>query len=72
MENDEITSIEVKTVEVKSPVVPTPEEAVKAQKAHRLTAEEKEIKAALGYCAAKLERKVFQRFGRGAGKPSSE
>ena len=33
---------------------------------------EKEIKAALGFCAAKLERKVFQRFGRGAGKPSSE
>ena len=33
---------------------------------------EKEIKAALSYCAAKLERKVFQRFGRGAGKPSSE
>ncbi|WP_285415089.1 RNA polymerase sigma factor [Pseudomonas sp. efr-133-TYG-5] len=31
---------------------------------------EKEIKAALGHCAAKLERKVFQRFGRGAGKPS--
>ncbi len=31
-----------------------------------------EIKAALGFCAAKLEEKVFQRFGRGAGKPSGE
>ena len=46
-ENDEITSIEVKTVEVKSPVAPLPEEAAKAPKAHRLTAEEKEIKAAV-------------------------
>ena len=43
-ENDEITSIEVKTVEVKSPFTPLPEEAPKA---HRLTAEEKEIKAAV-------------------------
>ena len=43
-ENDEITSIEVKTVEVKSPIVPMPEEAPKT---HRLTAEEKEIKAAV-------------------------
>ena len=43
-ENDEITSIEVKTVEVKSPFAPLPEEAPKA---HRLTAEEKEIKAAV-------------------------
>lgn len=31
---------------------------------------EKEIKAALGYCAQRLERKVIQRFGPGAGKPS--
>ena len=46
-ENDEITSIEVKTVEVKSPFAPLPEEAAKAPKAHRLTAEEKEIKAAV-------------------------
>ena len=46
-ENDEITSIEVKTVEVKSPFAPLPEEASKAPKAHRLTAEEKEIKAAV-------------------------
>ena len=46
-ENDEITSVEVKTVEVKSPVAPMPEEAAKAPKAHRLTAEEKEIKAAV-------------------------
>ena len=46
-ENDEITSIEVKTVEVKSPVAPLPEEAAKAPKAHRLTAEEKAIKAAV-------------------------
>ena len=46
-ENDEITSIEVKTVEVKSPFTPLPEEAAKAPKAHRLTAEEKEIKAAV-------------------------
>ena len=43
-ENDEITSIEVKTVEVKSPFAPLPEEAPKT---HRLTAEEKEIKAAV-------------------------
>ena len=46
-ENDEITSIEVKTVEVKSPFAPLPEEAAQAPKAHRLTAEEKEIKAAV-------------------------
>ena len=46
-ENDEITSIEVRTVEVKSPVAPMSEEAAKAPKAHRLTAEEKEIKAAV-------------------------
>ncbi|WP_248795691.1 RNA polymerase sigma factor [Pseudomonas sp. MWU13-2105] len=31
---------------------------------------EKELKAALGHCAARLERKVIQRFGPGAGKPS--
>jgi RNA polymerase sigma factor (sigma-70 family) len=31
---------------------------------------EKEIKAALGHCATRLERKVIQRFGPGAGKPS--
>ena len=31
---------------------------------------EKEIKAALGHCAQRLERKVIQRFGPGAGKPS--
>ena len=46
-ENDEITSIEIKTAEVKSPFAPLPEEAEKAPKAHRLTAEEKEIKAAV-------------------------
>ena len=46
-ENDEITSIEVKTVEVKSPFAPLPEETAKTPKAHRLTAEEKEIKAAV-------------------------
>ena len=46
-ENDEITSIEVKTVDVKSPFAPLPEDAVKAPKTHRLTAEEKEIKAAV-------------------------
>ena len=46
-ENDEITSIEVKTVEIKSPVASLPEEAAKAPKAHRLTAEEKAIKAAV-------------------------
>ena len=46
-ENDEITSIERKTVEVKSPFAPLPEEAEKAPKTHRLTAEEKEIKAAV-------------------------
>ena len=46
-ENDEITSVEVKTVEVKPPVAPLPEEAAKAPKAHRLTAEEKEIKVAV-------------------------
>ena len=43
-EKDEITSIEVKTVKVKSPIAPMPEDAPKA---HRLTAEEKEIKAAV-------------------------
>ncbi|PYB79938.1 RNA polymerase sigma factor [Pseudomonas soli] len=31
---------------------------------------EKELKAALGHCAMRLDRKVFQRFGPGAGKPS--
>jgi RNA polymerase sigma-70 factor (ECF subfamily) len=31
---------------------------------------EKEIKAGLGHCAQRLERKVIQRFGPGAGKPS--
>jgi len=46
-ESDEITSIEVKTVEIKSPVASMPEEAAKAPKAHRLTAEEKEIKVAV-------------------------
>ena len=46
-ENDEITSIEIKTVEVKSPFAPFPEEAEKEPKTHRLTAEEKEIKAAV-------------------------
>ena len=49
-ENDEITSIEVKTVEIKSPFAPLPEEAAKAPKGHRLTAEEKEIKAAVTDC----------------------
>ena len=39
--------IEVKTVEVKSPVVTMSEETAQAPKAHRLTAEEKEIKAAV-------------------------
>ena len=34
-------------MEVKPPVVPLPEEAAQAPKAHRLTAEEKEIKAAV-------------------------
>ena len=46
-ESDEITSIEVKTVEIKSPVASMPEEAAQAPKAHRLTAEEKEIKVAV-------------------------
>ena len=46
-ENDEIASIQVKTVEVKSPFAPLPEETAQALKAHRLTAEEKEIKAAV-------------------------
>ena len=46
-ENDEITSIEVKTVEVNSPIAPMPEESAQAPKALRLTAEEKEIKAAV-------------------------
>ncbi|MDF9619645.1 RNA polymerase sigma factor [Pseudomonas entomophila] len=31
---------------------------------------EKELKAALGHCAMRLDRKAFQRFGPGAGKPS--
>ncbi|HBO0460127.1 TPA: RNA polymerase sigma factor VreI, partial [Pseudomonas aeruginosa] len=31
---------------------------------------EKELKAALWFCAERLERKVIQRFGPGAGKPS--
>lgn len=31
---------------------------------------EKELKAALGHCAQRLERKVIQRFGPGAGKQS--
>ena len=42
-----LTSIEVKTVEVKSPFAPLSEEAAKSPKAHRLTAEEKVIKAAV-------------------------
>ena len=43
-----ITSIEgKKPLEVKSPFAPLPEEAAKTPKAHRLTAEEKEIKAAV-------------------------
>lgn len=46
-EDDEITSIEVKTIEIKSPVASMPEETAQAPKAHRLTAEEKEIKAAV-------------------------
>ena len=45
-ENDEITSIEVKTVEVKSPFAPLPEKA-DAPKLHRLTADEKKIKEAV-------------------------
>ena len=45
-ENDEITSIEVKTVEVKSPFAPLPEKA-DAPKPHRLTPEEKKIKDAV-------------------------
>ena len=45
-ENDEITSIEVKTVEVKSPFAPLPEKA-DAPKSHRLTPEEKKIKDAV-------------------------
>lgn len=45
-ENDEITSIEVKTVEVKSPFAPLPEKA-DAPKPHRLTADEKKIKEAV-------------------------
>ena len=46
-ESDQIASIEVKTVEVNSPIAPMPEEAAQAPKAHRLTAEEKEIKVAV-------------------------
>ena len=58
-ENDEITSIEVKTVEVKSPFAPLPEKAdapkphrltpekADAPKPHRLTPEEKKIKDAV-------------------------
>lgn len=45
-ENDAITSIEVKTVEVKSPFAPLPEKA-DAPKPHRLTPEEKKIKEAV-------------------------
>lgn len=45
-ENDEIISIQVKTVEVKSPFAPLPEEA-DAPKPHRLTPEEKKIKDAV-------------------------
>ena len=45
-ESDEITSIEVKTVEVKSPFAPLPEKA-DAPKPHRLTPEEKKIKDAV-------------------------
>ena len=45
-ENDEITSIEVKTVEVKSPFAPLPEKA-DSPKPHRLTPEEKKIKEAV-------------------------
>ena len=45
-ENDEITSIEVKTVEVKSPFAPLPEKP-DAPKPHRLTPEEKKIKDAV-------------------------
>ena len=45
-ENDEITSIEVKTVEVKSPFAHLPEKA-DAPKPHRLTPEEKKIKEAV-------------------------
>ncbi|MHA6192867.1 RNA polymerase sigma factor [Pseudomonas wadenswilerensis] len=32
---------------------------------------EKELKSALGFCAERLQRKVIQRFGPGAGKPST-
>ena len=45
-ENDEIISIQVKNVEVKSPFAPLPEEA-DAPKPHRLTPEEKKIKDAV-------------------------
>ena len=45
-ENDEITSIEVKTVEVKSPFALLPEKA-DAPKPHRMTADEKKIKEAV-------------------------
>ena len=45
-ENDEITSIEVKTVEVKSSFAPLPEKAA-TPKPHRLTPEEKKIKDAV-------------------------
>ena len=45
-ENDEITSIEVKTVEIKSPFAPLPEKS-DAPKPHRLTPEEKKIKDAV-------------------------
>ena len=45
-ENDEITSIEVKTVEVKYPFAPSSEKA-DAPKPHRLTPEEKKIKEAV-------------------------
>ena len=45
-ENDEITSIEVKTAEVKYPFAPLPEKA-DTPKPHRLTPEEKKIKDAV-------------------------
>ena len=45
-ENGEITSIEVQTVEVKSPIAPLPEKE-DAPKPHRLTPEEKKIKDAV-------------------------
>ena len=47
MENDEITSIEIKTRGSQVSLCSLAEKAEKAPKAHRLTAEEKEIKAAV-------------------------